>query len=195
MKRIRKILSPGRWLILAARLTCGVVFIGVLGTGMTGCAGFERDWRRAVAAQAAGGPAGLHRPGVGPAGSRSAAGVSTDRTTSADGAWSGRWVSGANGHDGRLRCVVSGTEESEASFTYWASWAIFSGTFPTKQPVARQADGSLRSTGTWRLPGWAGGEYAYDVTIQGNRFSGTWKCARDHGKFEMTRAGTGRDPE
>ena len=174
MKRIREILRTGRWLPEAARAACGALVFGVLGLGLSGCAGFGGDWRRAVAGPSAPGP--------------------VSGVAQADGAWSGRWVSRANGHNGRLRCVVKGAEGGEAVFTYRANWAVFSGTFPTRQPVQVQSDGSVRSTGTWRLPGWAGGEYTYDLTIAGDRFSGTWKCARDHGTFEMARVRPERDP-
>jgi hypothetical protein len=87
--------------------------------------------------------------------------------------------------------VVSGTEGGadgpQASFKYHATWAIFSGTFPTQQPVERRPDGSVRSAGAWKLPAWAGGRYEYDIVISGDRFSGTWQGGGDSGTFEMKR--------
>jgi hypothetical protein len=134
---------------------------------MTGCAGFDREWKRARQEAPAG------RPGP-------------------EGAWAGTWSSPGTDHEGALRCVVRREQappavDTEAAFIYHASWSIFSGTFPTKQPLQRQPDGSYRSTGTWKLPAWAGGVYAYDIVIRGDRFTGTWKSKRDAGSFDMTR--------
>jgi hypothetical protein len=177
MKRILAILSS---FPAAGGRPGGAVFIrpvlATVGLLLAGCAGFERDWKRALAATPPGapGPAGVVVAGT------------------HEGAWTGSWTSPGTGHSGRLRCVISGpaqgSGETEATFTYHATWAIFSGTFPTRQPVRRQADGSVRSVGAWSLPDWAGGRYEYDITIRGNRFTGIWKSARDSGALEMTRA-------
>ncbi|MFN0127717.1 MAG: hypothetical protein ACKV19_13640 [Verrucomicrobiales bacterium] len=153
--------------------------MGVGVAGLTGCAGFERDWKRAVGAPTRGVVGAVRGVGV-------------------EGAWQGTWTSASTGHTGALRCVVgappglAGADSSGAGaahpFTYHATWAIFSGTFPTSQPVQPQADGSWRSEGTWTLPAWAGGEYEYHLTIRENSFSGTWKSRRESGTVEMTRA-------
>lgn len=163
-----------------ARWTATLAAVAAV-AALAGCAGFERDWRRALAAAPSG--TGIARPG---------------RTTVAEGAWTGTWTSTGTGHTGRLRCVVGGPDSGTAPenddapalrFAYHAKWAIFSGTFPTWQPVVREPDGSVRSVGEWVLPKWAGGRYSYDITIRGDRFSGTWSCAGDSGSFEMRRAG------
>lgn len=176
MKHIPEILSSfpaaGGW---AGRMLFMRAVLAVGGLLLTGCAGFEGQWRRALA-----GPTGVP-------------GAAVARTH--EGAWAGSWTSQGTGHSGRLRCVISGpaqdAREVEASFTYHATWSVFAGTFPTRQPVRRQADGSVRSAGFWTLPRWAGGRYDYDLTIRGDHFTGTWKNAGDSGTFEMTRAVAG----
>lgn len=176
MKRKRAILS----LFVAVAGRPGFLVGLVAGTLMvSGCARFERDWRRAVG------------PGV-----SGASGTSGKRGGGMqEGAWTGTWTSPGTGHSGKLRCVIGAAESTadgaavaEAAFTYHATWSIFSGTFPTRQPVQLAKDGSVRSIGTWTLPGWAGGRYDYDMTIRGNRCTGTWKSARDSGSLEMARA-------
>lgn len=170
MKRKRAILStaagtprwPGFWVGLAA---CALL--------ISGCARFERDWRRALA------------PGAADAARMGGGGGQ-------EGAWTGTWTSPGTGHSGKLRCVIGGATKSEAgteaAFTYHATWSIFSGTFPTRQPIRLEKNGDVRSIGTWTLPGWAGGRYDYDMTIRGHRCTGTWKSARDSGSLDMTRA-------
>jgi len=141
---------------------------------LAGCAGFERDWKRVEAGT----------------GSRAQAAPA--------GAWTGTWTSAGTGHQGRLRCLVSDSERApaipadgapgtQATFTYHATWGIFSGTFPTQQPIVRQPGGGVRSTGAWTLPKWAGGRYDYDIAIAGEDFRGTWKGGGDTGTFEMRR--------
>jgi len=146
---------------------------------LAGCAGFERDWKKAVTGS-----------GLVPA----APGVAAARGQEVhEGAWTGTWTSAGTGHAGKLRCLVdpagaAGVEgRPEAAFTYHATWAIFSGTFATRQTVVQQPGGGVRSTGAWTLPKWAGGRYEYDITITGTRFSGTWRGGGDSGAFEMAR--------
>ena len=139
---------------------------------LAGCAGYEREWKR-----------GLAVPPV--AGARAAAAATPE------GAWTGTWTSTGTGHSGRLRCVITvepGGSGEEATFSYHATWGIFSGAFPTRQTLRRGADGGFRSAGVWTLPAWAGGRYDYDLTLRGNRLTGTWKSAHESGTMEMTRA-------
>jgi hypothetical protein len=154
-----------------------VVAVGVM-VG-AGCARFERDWRRAVAAP------------------RAAAPSPQGEAARMDGAWVGTWSSEGTGHRGALRCVVEGvapvgSAATEAQFTYHARWSLFAGTFPTRQQVRREGDGGYyRSTGSWTLPRWAGGRYDYDITIREDQFTGTWRSAKDKGAFAMARAEAG----
>lgn len=162
---------PPIQLIIAVLAAAGVM-VGA------GCARFERDWRRAVAAPRAMAPS--------PHGAEARM----------DGAWVGTWSSEGTGHRGALRCVVegvapAGNAAAEAEFTYHARWSLFAGTFPTRQQVRREGGGGYRSTGSWTLPRWAGGRYDYDITIRDNQFTGTWKSAKDRGAFAMTRAEAG----
>lgn len=152
------------------------VVVGAGALVLAGCARFERDWKRALATPGADG-----------------GGVTAERSVAAArSAWTGRWTSVGTGHEGSLRCLVSGATggevAAEAAFVYHATWGVFSGTFSTRQPVERRRDGSVRSAGSWTLPPWAGGRYDYDITINGDQFSGAWQGGGDRGTFEMMRA-------
>jgi hypothetical protein len=175
MKRIREILSVSATPAFPTGRRVGRPVLAALALVLAGCAGFEREWRRGLAVA----PPATARP-------------TAPQTTAGpvEGAWTGTWTSTGTGHSGRLRCVIAGPvdDSGQAFFSYHATWGIFSGAFPTRQPVRRAADGSVRSVGVWTLPRWAGGRYEYDLTLQGNRLTGTWKSALDSGAMEMTRA-------
>lgn len=125
---------------------------------------FHREWKQAVKA----GP----RPGL-------------------TGAWQGTWRSETCGHYGTLRCVVGPEKPATGlhDFHYHATWAgILSGAYRAEH-TASPADpqGARSFFGSHRLPGWAGGLYTYRGSVQGDAFKATYRCAKDHGVFEMTR--------
>ena len=133
---------------------------------LASCSGFRRDWRDALSAKP---PA----PG------------------SIEGAWEGTWRSEVNGHTGRLRCLVSDAKAAsgERDFRYWATWKGFlSATFPSVHQVRRTRDG-FSFSGEHRMADWAGGLYHYEGAVKDDRFKATYKCALDHGVFEMRRPG------
>jgi hypothetical protein len=124
--------------------------------------GFRREWRQAVSA----GP----QPG-------------------AVGAWEGTWRSHVNGHQGRLRAVVSPPQNSagDYNFHYHATWAkILSGSFRAGHRVTPAKPG-LSFEGHHRMPDWAGGDYTYEGRIEGDQFEARYSSGKDRGIFEMKR--------
>lgn len=125
---------------------------------------FHREWRQAVAQEP--------RTGV-------------------EGAWEGTWRSDANGHHGRLRCVVSpGDAAGNHTFHYHATWAdTLSGSYHATHRVQPMGKGFVFE-GNHRLPDWAGGLYTYQGSVKGNDFAASYRCPKDHGTYRMKRVAT-----
>jgi hypothetical protein len=106
-----------------------------------------------------------------------------------EGAWEGTWKSDVNGHNGRLRSVVGPVKnaEGEHSFHYHATWAkILSGGYRADHRV-RNIKGVFVFQGQHKLPGWAGGLYTYEGTVNGDDFEARYECDLDKGTFRMKR--------
>jgi hypothetical protein len=133
--------------------------------GGTGCSGFGfgRDWARSRLSSA---------------------------ETGVEGRWEGTWESHANGHRGRLRCLVTAPagEEGAHQFQYRATWMrILSGTFKAGHRVRKVSPNSWAFEGEHRMPNWAGGLYRYEGVIRGDEFKATYRSSKDHGVFQMRR--------
>ncbi len=110
------------------------------------------------------------------------------------GKWEGTWVSAANGHHGKLRCVVSGPLEvgkyfakGDHSFFYHATWkSILSGSYKAIHNVQKKGAGYVFK-GDHQMPDWAGGKYHYEGTIKGDDFNACYESAMDRGTFTMKR--------
>ncbi|MDZ4403671.1 hypothetical protein [Prosthecobacter sp.] len=110
------------------------------------------------------------------------------------GKWEGTWLSTANGHHGKLRCVVSGALETgklyakgDHEFFYQATWkSILSGSYKAVHNVQKKGDGHVFK-GEHKMPDWAGGLYHYEGTIKGDDFNALYKSAMDRGTFTMKR--------
>ncbi|MBI2924995.1 MAG: hypothetical protein HYY24_04725 [Verrucomicrobia bacterium] len=127
----------------------------------TGCSSFHREWR-AAARQ----PAPAH---------------------SLEGRWEGTWHSEANGHTGRLRCLIKEPEDGRYRARFHAKFLrILSFGYAARLDATEQA-GRYRFQGQAVLPKWAGGAYRYEGHATATNFFSTYRCARDHGTFEMTR--------
>ncbi len=126
-----------------------------------GCSSFHREWRAA-----AGGPA-------------------LARTI--EGRWEGTWHSAATGHRGRLRCLIAKPDEGRYVARFHAKYVrILSFGYTANLDATEQA-GRCQFQGQAALPKWAGGAYRYEGHATATNFSSTYRCARDHGTFEMTR--------
>ena len=124
-----------------------------------GCSTFNRDWRALDNAQLSG----------------------------IEGKWTGRWLSDANGHNGKLRCIISKSEDGTYLSRYRASyqWIL---RFEYAAPLEVSAgSGKTAFTGQADLGKLAGGTYHYKGDIVKDRFSAEYRSKYDHGIFEMQR--------
>ncbi len=105
------------------------------------------------------------------------------------GRWDGAWHSEATGHQGRLRCVVTGpvNQAGDHEFFYHATWMGFlSGGYKATHQV-RKEGATYVFKGQHKMPDWAGGLYHYEGKIQGNEFKADYKSSADHGTYTMKR--------
>lgn len=117
----------------------------------------------------------------------------------ATGKWEGTWLSAANGHHGKLRCVVAEPGALLAAsklqpnavphtFHYRATWMkILSGSYTAVHNVQKQKDGTYVFKGEHKMPDWAGGLYHYEGTIKDDEFKANYRCSMDHGTYTMKR--------
>ena len=141
-------------------MRAGIAILAAGGLGV-GCSSFQQDWRHAANPS----------PGSNPT----------------EGRWQGRWISSANGHQGRLRCVLTRLEADRYRARYHANYLkILSFHYTAELRVEAKAEG-YAFKGSADLGRLAGGVYAYEGTIVSNRFYSTYKSKYDHGNFEMKR--------
>lgn len=128
---------------------------------LSGCSGFGREWRAA---------AKLPTP-----------------TNDITGRWEGRWVSESNGHNGKLRCVMTRATSDTCLAHFHATYAgIFSFGYTATLNVTNDVAG-FRLSGEADLGKLAGGVYRYDGLANPTNFLCRYQAADDHGRFEMTR--------
>ncbi len=103
------------------------------------------------------------------------------------GRWEGSWLSGKNGHHGKLRCVVTPKGDDTYEFYYWATyWKLFRASYKIDAKVAA-------ANGTWTLSGERdlgrlfGGAYRHEGEAKDGKLNATYECRIDHGTFEMTK--------
>ena len=128
---------------------------------LTGCSRFSREWREA----------------------RKQPAPANDIT----GAWEGKWISDVNGHNGRLRCVMTRKSDSEYDAHFQAKYRkILSFGYTVPMHVTRQGE-SFKFDGEADLGKLAGGTYSYSGAASPTNFFSTYDSKYDHGKFEMGR--------
>ncbi len=126
-----------------------------------GCSTFDHEWKAAAA-----------RPAP---------------TNDIAGCWEGSWQSEANGHSGKLRCVVSQRAETEYRAHFRAYfWKIFRYSYVVQLEVSR-TDHLYAFEGASDIGWLAGGVYSCQGEATPDRFSATYRSKKDHGTFEMTR--------
>jgi len=141
----------------ACLTTCGLT----LALASPGCSTFHQEWEKASA-------------DLSPA---------SDMT----GRWEGSWVSDVNGHDGRLRCLLTKLDDGCYRAHYKANyWRIFRVSYSVKMKATREPEGSFNFQGEADL-GWWGGVFHYDGHATPTKFFSTYKSKYDHGTFQMTR--------
>jgi len=104
-----------------------------------------------------------------------------------EGRWEGHWLSDANGHTGRLRCLLS--READGEYTAWFRATYlkilrFSYRVPLK---VETHDGVWLFNGSENLGSMAGGVYYYTGSATPTNFHSTYRSDYDHGVFQMSR--------
>jgi hypothetical protein len=126
----------------------------------SGCSSFNRDWRRAA--------------------------TQAEPPTGMAGRWEGRWWSDYNGHNGKLRCLITPLNEHEYAARFRASYlAVLRFEYTVTLQTIPTADGWI-FRGEADLGKVAGGVYQYDGTITaGTNFHSAYRASVDHGFFQM----------
>jgi hypothetical protein len=126
-----------------------------------GCASFNRDWKRAA-----------QQPTT---------------PDSVAGRWEGMWISDVNGHNGRLRCLLTQEDAGEYRARFRATyWKVFRFTYAV--PLEFHAhDTGWEFNGEANLGWLAGGAYYYEGRATLTNLHATYKSKHDHGRFEMRR--------
>ena len=135
-----------------------VLMSAIVLTG-AGCGSFNREWKKA--------------------------GLNLDAGSRLEGRWEGRWISEMNGHNGRLRCIVSkdGDVYRARFHAKYRKILSFGYAIPLK---AEAADNGYKFSGEADL-GIAGGIYRYEGHSDTTNFFSTYSSKYDHGTFQMQR--------
>jgi hypothetical protein len=126
----------------------------------SGCSSFNRDWRQAAKQPPA-----------------------PDELA---GRWEGRWSSDYNGHNGKLRCLMTRESPTEYAARFRASYlGILRFEYTVPLQVSEQTDGWTFS-GAADLGKAAGGVYHYQGAVtEGTNFHSSYRATVDHGEFHM----------
>ena len=102
------------------------------------------------------------------------------------GRWEGSWRSDVNGHEGRLRCLITKISDHEYRAYYHAKYRkILS--FSYAVPLQVEAtNGAFQFKGQADLGWYAGGVYRYEGNASGTNFFSTYHSKYDHGQFHMS---------
>lgn len=126
-----------------------------------GCSSFQRDWERAAKTPAA--------------------------ADSIEGRWEGRWSSEVNGHNGRLRCVLTPKHGNIYTASFRATYGKFLHYSYRVDFPFTEGDGAWQFAGAENLGWLAGGVYHYTGRVSPTNFHATYQSDYDHGTFEMSR--------
>lgn len=135
----------------------GLIFCGLL----AGCSTFQREWRQSAKAQP---PA-----------------------DDISGRWQGTWKSDSSGHNDKLRCVITKSDEQHYTARFHAKYKhILS--FGYSVPLVVTNEGSRRTfKGEADLGKLAGGRYTYKGSATPAEFNSRYDSKYDRGSFVMAR--------
>lgn len=103
------------------------------------------------------------------------------------GRWNGTWLSDHNGHKGKLRAVATHVEGDQYRFKFGATFMLFlAASYDVQFTITPDGQGHVL-TGEQELPGYMGGLYNYDGTIQDGEFTSSYRSKLDHGTFKMSK--------
>jgi hypothetical protein len=137
--------------------------------GVTGCSSFNHEWKKAATQ-----PVKAH---------------------DIAGRWEGRWHSDANGHNDRLRAIITAVSTNHydvkfhAAYQHWMTLFLTVHFGYTVRMEAQNESGGLKFLGSEDLGFLAGGIYTYEGRADGTNFFSTYKSKYDWGTFEMKRPG------
>jgi|SRR3954467_4382377 hypothetical protein len=139
------------------RITMGVAAVLLLG----GCSSFNREWSAA-----------LKQPVP---------------ASDLSGPWEGHWTSDVNGHNDKLRCLITQKSPDQYNATFHATYkSIFHFSYTVPLQVRKHAN-SFVFSGEADLGKMAGGVYTYEGATTATNFFSTYDSKYDHGKFDMHR--------
>ena len=127
----------------------------------TGCSTFNRDWQRA--------------------------GSSATPANDIDGRWDGIWQSDANGHRGRLRCLMNKIDARKYEARFHAKYRRVLSFEYTVALDVQSANDVFKFKGEADLGRLAGGKYYYEGSASPTDFLSTYRSKYDHGFFLMKR--------
>ncbi|MBL6765451.1 MAG: hypothetical protein ISQ14_10890 [Verrucomicrobiae bacterium] len=127
----------------------------------SGCSSFNREWKASAAAP------------------RAVEGI--------EGAWDGTWLSGHNGHTGRLRAIVTRLNDDEYYARFHATYMrVLTFGQAVNLRVAKSGT-NFTFSGSADLGKAYGGVYSYTGNASPEAFFSTYDCSIDHGTFRMKR--------
>jgi hypothetical protein len=137
------------------------IALTLLALGLCGCSSFNRDWRSAETL-----PTSPH---------------------SIEGRWEGRWDSEANGHNGKLRCLMTRISDSEYRARFRATYArVLKFSYTAELRMQPHHEG-WEFNGEADLGKLAGGVYYYEGRISSSNMFSTYRSKYDQGTFELQR--------
>jgi hypothetical protein len=148
------------------KLMCAALTVLFAAFVFSGCSTFNYEWRQAA-----------NKPAP---------------TNGITGRWEGRWLSHANGHNDKLRCLIMDrTNHYDAKFHAVYSherfkWLKVTFGYTVRLDAAAGTNG-VSFRGKEDLGVLAGGIYTYEGNASETNFFSTYKCKYDHGVFQMTR--------
>jgi len=105
------------------------------------------------------------------------------------GRWTGIWKSDSNGHNDKLRCIISKIDDQHYNAQFHAKYKkilSFGYTVPLTVTVTNQSD-RRDFKGEADLGKLAGGLYTYEGFATPTNFFSRYNSRYDHGIFEMVR--------
>jgi hypothetical protein len=136
---------------------------------LTGCSSFNREWREAAT-----------RP------------VPANDLT---GRWEGRWNSEANGHNDKLRAIISVVDTNHYDVKFHAAYQNWQTLFLTVhfgytvRMETKPSTNGVTFRGMEDLGFLAGGIYTYEGRADGTNFFSNYNSKYDWGTFQMKRPG------
>ena len=109
------------------------------------------------------------------------------------GSWEGHWLSHANGHNDKMRSLITQVDSNHFDAKFHAAYShprfkwmkVYFGY--TVRMETKPTTNGVTFHGEENLGALAGGVYTYDGHATATNFFSTYKCKYDHGVFEMRR--------